>query len=65
MPVLSDYDLGSLRDQQMSAARVHSKCPKCTAQIWPNYCRECDEHFTDGHWPTCPQYCPHSVHRTY
>jgi len=65
MPVLSDDQLASLRDQQMSAARVHKACTNCTAQVWPNYCRECDEHFEDGHWPTCPRYAAHSKHRRY
>ena len=65
MPVLSDDDVANLRDQQISAARVHSKCDSCTAQTWPNYCRECDEHFQDGHWPTCPNYSQHSAHRRY
>ena len=55
-----DDDLSSLRDRQMSAARIRSLCLECTAQVWPNYCRECDEHLRNGHWPVCPHYSPHS-----
>jgi len=65
MPVLNDDDLANLRDQQMNAAREKKKCAECTAQTWPNYCRECDEHFQDGHWDKCPNYGKHSAHRRY
>ena len=66
MPVLNDDQLANLRDLQMRAARSREmKCVDCTAQLWPNYCRECGVHFVDGHWPTCPRYDPHSGHRRY
>lgn len=50
MPVLdSKIDLWFLRSRQEVAAKEDWRCTDCTAQVWPNYCREHDEYFEDGH----------------
>ena len=72
MPLLDATALAALRRQQENA--VHNHCPHCTAQLWPNYCRLCDEHFTDGHYllgdsadikAVCPEASEHQRHRKY
>jgi hypothetical protein len=71
MPTLDAVALAALRRQQENA--VHNYCQLCTAQIWPNYCRTCDEQFTDGHYllkdgdvkAVCPDASPHQRHRKY
>ncbi len=54
MPLLDATALAALFDEQKRAARVDSHCPHCTAQTWPNYCRQCDDFFTDGPYIGCP-----------
>ena len=65
MPLLDAVSLAALRRQQENA--VHQTCPHCSAQTWPNYCRECDAQFTDGHYSTCPEVTRHQQdnHRRY
>ena len=65
MPLLDETGLAALRRQQESAVQNH--CPNCTAQTWPNYCRQCDEFFTDGHLNVCPEATLHQKenHRRY
>ena len=65
MPLLNAEGLARLRDDQKREALEHRTCANCTAQIWKNYCRECDDTFTDGHYDTCAEYTPHQEHRTY
>lgn len=66
MPCLDDAGLALLRLRQQQAATDGMRCKVCTAQLWPNYCRECDEHFTDGHWLNCPEApAKHQPHRKY
>ena len=61
MPLLDDQALKDLREQQKTIYH----CAECSAQLWQNYCRECDEMFRDGHYPTCKNYDKHSEHRKY
>ena len=65
MPCLDDPGLALLRLRQQQAALDGARCAACTAQTFPNYCRECDEHFVDGHWLTCPSVGNHQLHRKY
>ena len=65
MPCLNDPALALLRLRQQQAALDSMRCEHCTAQLWPSYCRECDEHFTDGHWHNCPRWDRHQLHRKY
>jgi predicted amidophosphoribosyltransferase len=61
MPLLDDRTLQALRESQK---RI-DLCPGCTAQTWINYCRQCDEHFQDGHYEGCSSRSKHSDHRRY
>ncbi len=62
MPVLDEAGLRRLRQRQADEMKI---CQTCTAQVWPNYCRECDQWFEDGHWSACASYSAHSRHRKY
>lgn len=63
MPLLDYSFLAALGGQQIQAALDHAYCVKCSDQVWPNYCRQCDQHFTDGHCGTCADATPHLGHR--
>jgi hypothetical protein len=65
MPLLDKDGLADLRKKQAKTAREHKLCGSCSAQVWPNYCRECDEHFMDGHYVSCKDRSEHSGHRKY
>lgn len=64
MPLLDSTSLAELRRCQAESAQKDERCPDCTAQTWPNYCRECDESFNDGHYGACAR-SSHQGHRTY
>jgi hypothetical protein len=61
MPELNDESLVMLREKQKKIER----CQDCSAQTFTNYCRLCDEFFTDGHWTSCVDFSEHSKHRKY
>ena len=65
MPLLDDAALRELRELQKDIRH----CRYCTAQVWRNYCRECDEIFEDGHYENCralePEVNKHASHRKY
>jgi len=65
MPILSGAQLAALRLRQEDAANENQRCDNCLAQIWPNYCRECDEFFMDGHYSVCAKASKHQEHRRY
>jgi len=67
MPLLDDDMVAYLRAEQAQDALDHKLCDKCTAQLWKNYCRQCDEYFTDGHYETCAEATKYQSnhHRTY
>jgi hypothetical protein len=68
MPLLDQNGYRELRTRQ---AQEYKVCDYCTAQVWRNYCRECDEFFEDGHYKTCPHetmravVLKHAGHRKY
>jgi hypothetical protein len=47
MSHLSPYEL-----QRMQAS-PSAKCAVCEKTVRKNYCRTCDEYFSDGHAPDC------------
>jgi len=67
MPLLNDHDIVNLRADQARDATERKRCPHCEAHVWKNYCRQCDEFFTDGHYATCAEATQHQVknHRRY
>jgi len=67
MPLLDSHEVVNLRKEQARDARQRRYCPRCTAHVWKNYCRSCDEFFTDGHYETCSELTKHQKenHRTY
>jgi len=66
MPLLDQDSLAGLRDRQKQAVLDNWRCPQCGAQTWPNYCRECDEEFEDGHYVSCEEWASlHAGHRKY
>jgi len=70
MPLFDDAQLINLRFDQARDAREGHRCKNCSAQLWKNYCRSCDEFFTDGHYKNCSEASKHQSdpskeHRTY
>lgn len=64
MPTLDDEQLANMRD------REPYECPQCQKIVHQNYCRQCDEFYTEGHAPDCPSMKgpysnDHVGHRTY
>lgn len=66
MPPMSSEELAELR------SRAPQTCGDCGARVTANYCKECDQQFTAGHFPDCPTLSSdllfsneHSLHLTY
>lgn len=65
MPLLSEEDLRHLRDT------LPTTCLSCGETLRKNYCRQCDEFFSEGHKADCPDLNDpqwredHRGHRTY
>ncbi len=67
MPLLDDDQLKNMHE------RPERKCEKCKRTLFPNYCRQCDMFFDEGHNADCPNLDKpgtpygnnHEGHRTY
>ncbi len=65
MPLLNDEQLARMR------GKPPKTCHCCKREVTENYCRQCDEFFTDGHAPDGPAMVSefpsnnHRSHRTY
>lgn len=58
-------------EEQAQLLGKEEKCHFCKQTVRKNYCRQCDEFFTEGHRAECETMVPggysnnHSGHRTY